>query len=41
MFIRNFVAGKKWSTGNVSQISGQLSYNVTLVDGHVIHGHVD
>ena len=41
MFIHNFLAGKKWSSGTVSQISGLISYNVTLVDGHVICKHVD
>ena len=41
VFIRNFLAGKKWSSGTVSQISGLISYNVTLVDGHVICEHVD
>ena len=41
MFVHNFVAIKKWSSGNVFQISGKVSYNVTLVDGHVICEHVD
>ena len=40
VFERDFLTGKKRLTGTVSQISGSVSYHVTLVDWHVIRGHV-
>ena len=36
MFILDFPMGKKSLSGTVFQISGPVSYHVTLVDGRVI-----
>ena len=41
ILVRDFPTGTSWLQGILRSISGPLSYNIELVDGRIIHHHID
>ena len=41
MFVRYFPSGKSWLPGTLTKAHGLLAFMVKLVNGRVVHQHVD
>ena len=39
MYIRNYLGGEKWIPGIISEITGPVSYQVTLANGKILKRH--
>ena len=41
MYTRNYSDGSKWIPGVITEITGPVSYKVTLADGKILKRHLD
>ncbi len=41
VFVKDFPSGKKWLSGEIITTEGPHTYQISLLDGHRIHRHVN